>query len=226
LRLGAGEEGRNSAARKRRGFTLVEVIVVLVILAILAAIAIPALTGYIAKAQDKEYISQARNISVAMKTVLNEAYASGKIDGNAIAKDEFTSGSALGAEGDKFVAFDIESISNALYHNTIECYKQAATLIGETYPVDTNSPGAWQYSPLASASSGATAATADGFLFAFMPEGPNEGSPAIAVTCKFKRLAEPGSDAMSFVTAFYENGVYDANAGYEVYKLTMPAPTP
>lgn len=35
----------------KRGFTLVELIVVLVILAILAALLIPALTGYIDKAQ-------------------------------------------------------------------------------------------------------------------------------------------------------------------------------
>ena len=36
---------------KKRGFTLVELIVVLVILAILAALLIPALTGYIDKAK-------------------------------------------------------------------------------------------------------------------------------------------------------------------------------
>jgi prepilin-type N-terminal cleavage/methylation domain-containing protein len=60
-----------------RGFTLVEVIVVLVILAILAAIAIPALTGYIDKVEDKKYIAQARNAAVAMRAVLDEAYADG-----------------------------------------------------------------------------------------------------------------------------------------------------
>jgi prepilin-type N-terminal cleavage/methylation domain-containing protein len=37
------------------GFTLVELIVVIVILGILLAIAIPALTGYIQKAQDEEW---------------------------------------------------------------------------------------------------------------------------------------------------------------------------
>jgi prepilin-type N-terminal cleavage/methylation domain-containing protein len=50
----------NTSAPLRAGFTLVEVIVVLVILAILAAIAIPALTGYIDKAQDKQYIAEHR----------------------------------------------------------------------------------------------------------------------------------------------------------------------
>ena len=41
---------------KKKGFTLVELIVVLVILAILAALLIPALTGYINKAKEKSGI--------------------------------------------------------------------------------------------------------------------------------------------------------------------------
>ena len=43
--------------RARKGFTLVEVIVVLVILAILAAIMIPAMTGWIDKANEKKCFS-------------------------------------------------------------------------------------------------------------------------------------------------------------------------
>jgi prepilin-type N-terminal cleavage/methylation domain-containing protein len=61
--------------RSRRGFTLVEVIVVLVILAILAAIAIPALTGYIDKANKRAYISNARIERTAAQTLLTEYYA-------------------------------------------------------------------------------------------------------------------------------------------------------
>ncbi|MDR2162367.1 MAG: prepilin-type N-terminal cleavage/methylation domain-containing protein [Clostridiales Family XIII bacterium] len=59
----------------RRGFTLVEVIVVLVILAILAAIAIPALTGYIDKANLKKFASQLRTQMIAVQTMINEQYA-------------------------------------------------------------------------------------------------------------------------------------------------------
>ncbi|MDR2163961.1 MAG: prepilin-type N-terminal cleavage/methylation domain-containing protein, partial [Clostridiales Family XIII bacterium] len=61
----------------RRGFTLVEVIVVLVILAILAAIAIPALTGYIDKANEKAVISQTRTAVVAAQTIVSDAHGNG-----------------------------------------------------------------------------------------------------------------------------------------------------
>lgn len=53
--------------KKKKGFTLVEVIVVLVIIAILAAVAIPALTGYISDAKEKVAISEARNILVGLQ---------------------------------------------------------------------------------------------------------------------------------------------------------------
>ena len=45
---------------KKKGFTLVELIVVLVILAILAALLIPALTKYIDKAKNKSIVAETR----------------------------------------------------------------------------------------------------------------------------------------------------------------------
>lgn len=63
-------------SNNKKGFTLVEVIVVLVILAILAAILVPALTGYIDKANDKAAVTEARSVVVACQTVGSEAYAS------------------------------------------------------------------------------------------------------------------------------------------------------
>jgi prepilin-type N-terminal cleavage/methylation domain-containing protein len=80
-RLADRDVARNGGVviHRRTGFTLVEVIVVLVILAILAAIAIPALTGYIDKAEDKKYIADARNAAAAMRAVIGEAYADGKL---------------------------------------------------------------------------------------------------------------------------------------------------
>ena len=59
---------------KKGGFTLVELIVVLVILAILAALLIPALTGYIDRAKEKNVIAETRQCVMAAQTLANEAY--------------------------------------------------------------------------------------------------------------------------------------------------------
>ena len=63
---------------KKKGFTLVELIVVLVILAILAALLIPALTGYINKAKEKSIIAETRQAVMAAQTLVDEEY--GKLD--------------------------------------------------------------------------------------------------------------------------------------------------
>ena len=59
---------------KKKGFTLVELIVVLVILAILAALLIPALTGYINKAKNKSIVAETRQVVMAVQTLVEEKY--------------------------------------------------------------------------------------------------------------------------------------------------------
>lgn len=60
--------------KKKKGFTLVELIVVLVILAILATLLVPALTGYIDKANKEKVVSETRMVVMPVQTVASEAY--------------------------------------------------------------------------------------------------------------------------------------------------------
>lgn len=61
--------------KDKKGFTLVELIVVLVILAILAALLIPALTGYIDRANEEKVIAEARMALMAAQTQGSIEYA-------------------------------------------------------------------------------------------------------------------------------------------------------
>lgn len=62
-------------SKNKKGFTLVELIVVLVILAILIAMLVPALTGYIDKANEKKVMAEAKLALVAVQSVEGDKYA-------------------------------------------------------------------------------------------------------------------------------------------------------
>lgn len=61
--------------KDKKGFTLVELIVVLVILAILAALLVPALTGYIDRANEEKVVAEARMALMAAQTQGSIEYA-------------------------------------------------------------------------------------------------------------------------------------------------------
>ena len=86
---------------KKGGFTLVELIVVLVILAILAALLIPALTGYIDRAKQKQIVAETRQCVMAAQTLADEYYAKNSSDP--------TFGSA---ESDKIKLTDIQGLAD------------------------------------------------------------------------------------------------------------------
>lgn len=124
---------------KKGGFTLVELIVVLVILAILAALLIPALTGYIDRAKEKNVIAETRQCVMAAQTLYDEAYANVKKNGTAdIPTDaeilklaELTDKGKLGTDKEK-VAFDGNKVSHLVYtNNGVTC-----TYNGSTYNCD------------------------------------------------------------------------------------------
>ena len=122
---------------KKGGFTLVELIVVLVILAILAALLIPALTGYIDRAKEKNVIAEARQCVMAAQTLYDEAFAGVAKNGTAAtpADDEILKLAELKDKGtlgtgDKHkVEFDKNKVSHLEYtHNGVTC-----TYNGSTY---------------------------------------------------------------------------------------------
>ena len=67
----------NLRNRKKKGFTLIELIVVLVIMAILAAAAIPTVMGYIDNSRRASYLANMRAILQAAESTLTEARANG-----------------------------------------------------------------------------------------------------------------------------------------------------
>jgi prepilin-type N-terminal cleavage/methylation domain-containing protein len=73
-------------ANAKKGFTLIEVIVVLVIVAVLAAIAIPALTGYIDKANQRGLEAEKATVAKALQAYGAELYAQGVCGTAAIAE--------------------------------------------------------------------------------------------------------------------------------------------
>ena len=114
---------------RKGGFTLVELIVVLVILAILAALLIPALTGYIDRAKEKNVIAETCQCVMAAQTLYDEAYANVEKKGTAkIPTDtdilelaELTGKGKLGT-GDNAVKFDGNKVSQLVYaHNGVTC---------------------------------------------------------------------------------------------------------
>ena len=94
--------------KDKKGFTLVELIVVLVILAILAALLIPALTGYIDKANKEKVVAETRMVVMAVQTEASEAY------GKAGAGKDLSSGNTTSWDKDSEHVTEIKTLSEVL----------------------------------------------------------------------------------------------------------------
>lgn len=65
---------------KKKGFTLVELMIVVVIMVILAAAASPIFKGYLDRAKEAGYLANCRTVYVATQTVIQDYTIAGKTD--------------------------------------------------------------------------------------------------------------------------------------------------
>ena len=127
--------------KDKKGFTLVELIVVLVILAILAALLVPALTGYIDKANKEKVVSETRMLVMAAQTEASSGYGTLKSDATnkaaAIAKYMQDNGAELLKLAEVKGAFDITVddsgvVTNVTYSNNgFTCLYNGAYNVGK-----------------------------------------------------------------------------------------------
>jgi type IV pilus assembly protein PilA len=216
----AGERSERNAGSPRAagGFTLVELIVVIVILAILAAIAIPALTGYIAKAQDKEWEMRARDAAVAIRAVLDSEYANGKLGLTTDSKNYMNTGSQI-SNYRMFNVGQFSKLQNSDNNNVY--YNEADQLMGVS-----SSSLDWDLYFYAPKSPSYTILDAPSFLYRGFPEGTQTGKSAVAVTYGIDVTYASGSiseDAVfSKMVSLPEAAFANSEAGYRVVHFVMP----
>lgn len=128
--------------KNKKGFTLVELIVVLVILAILAALLIPALTGYIDKANKEKVVAETRMVAMAVQTELSEAYGqvgAGKTLKDSTPEDWVSTGAVGGtaAKEGKYIT-EIKKLAEVFTSNTKATFQASATANGSLTEVKYN----------------------------------------------------------------------------------------
>jgi prepilin-type N-terminal cleavage/methylation domain-containing protein len=209
--------------RRSGGFTLVEVIVVLVILAILAAIAIPALTGYIDKAEDKKYIADARNMAIAMRAVIDDAYAEGTFGAGLPAApaqyhDYLLNGESTPANHLK--SFYSIRVAEADGEGRYGYLIKATALMGMKHPRAIGSNEHWDFDFYAPNTDDYTFLNAPAWGYLYYPNERITGEPVVIVTYGIKNIPENVATINAWDVQLRTNGDYDPNAGYKVYHLT------
>lgn len=115
----------------KKGFTLVELIVVLVILAILMAIMIPAMTGWIAKAKEKQYDMTARTAYLGAQSVAAELLETktniAEADITKDAVEKYTGDLKLDADADGKPGFSCVVTDNVVESVTVRIGGEEAT---------------------------------------------------------------------------------------------------
>jgi type II secretory pathway pseudopilin PulG len=200
--------------------------VVIVILGILLAIAVPALTGYIQKAQDKEWAMKARAVVTAYRAVLEMNYAKGNF--NDIQLDAIQNGNSTSTVDAKVFWGSLGDTLNwkpSAQEQTNELLNGAA---GHGYfPTDLDYQEYTKNTPSHSLSlvgfqdSNTTALNADGFHVLFMYDYSDRTTfnSSVVVTYKMDR-DDTLTTYLDYMAGNYSK-VYNPDAGYEVYHLSI-----
>jgi hypothetical protein len=153
---------------------------------------------------------------VAVRTVLDEAYAKGELTSSPAhpAISDYVQNGESGFATKCFLGLQIAHHSQGPLDAIYE--RAAAALMGKVYPA--TFPGIWIFWLVGSNSS--TALNADGFAYLFFPDGDSPGSPFIVVTYRMQRI-DGVTIATDFLDALPASDLYSAEADYEVYHLVI-----
>jgi prepilin-type N-terminal cleavage/methylation domain-containing protein len=219
--FGSGASSRHTG-KKQPGFTLVEVIVVIVIIAILAAIGVPALTGYIDKAQDKNYIVEARDYFIAARSEIVEAYTDGELAENLSAYESLDNFISEGLTKDNGLRwFGLWHLSGYALDNFYDRVSGLLSKEDRQTLRNAHDPGWWDFAFVGSSS--ANMLNADGFLFVIDTSGTSE--EFVVATYKLADGLDFAGKQAADITAekLLSDGEYDPDAGYSVYHITATA---
>ncbi|MDR3136314.1 MAG: type II secretion system GspH family protein [Coriobacteriales bacterium] len=217
----------NKQKNNTKGFALVELIVVIVILGILLAIAIPALTGYIQKAENEQYIIEAKTRMTAVRAIISESYGEGMFNTPAAQdyiEDGYTGDYWLNLSGNKKMW---HMVGTELYGDGRLVAREASKLIGVSYPsANFDSSQTWGFHVIGSKNPETTLLNADGFVYFLWQEGETNdlSKPLIIVTykmnqCNINAYLSPVAHEWQRVNWVLMRTPYNADAEYEVYRV-------